>query len=237
MKRKGTLYLIPCPIAEGSTDKVIGEYVKEVLRPIRFFLVEDIRTARRFLSSLGIYPRIEELYFNILDKDTPEGALSQLMSPLEEGKPVGVIAEAGCPGIADPGAVAVGYAHAHSISVEPLVGPSSILLALMASGLNGQRFAFHGYLPVEAHEASTTIKELEKESRKKGQTQLFIETPYRNNALLAHLLKTLSEETLLCIAQNITGQDSMIRTQTIKKWKEANFKLPKEPAIFLFLSM
>ena len=236
MKRKGTLYLIPCPIAEDTIDKTIGEYTREVLRPIRFFLVEDIRTARRYLSSLGIYERIEELYFNILDKDTPETALPQLMSPLEEGKPVGVIAESGCPGIADPGALAVRYAHAHMIPIEPLVGPSSILLALMASGLNGQRFAFHGYLPVEAHEAAVTIKELEKESRKKGQTQLFIETPYRNNALLGHLLNVLAEETLLCIALNITGHEEMIRTQTVKKWKEAAVKLPKEPAIFLFLS-
>lgn len=237
MKRKGTLYLIPCPIAEHTAHKVIGEYVKEVLRPIRFFLVEDIRTARRFLSSLGIYDRIEELYFNILDKDTPEADLSRLMSPLDEGKPVGIIAESGCPGIADPGALAVRYAHAHDIPVEPLVGPSSLLLALMASGLNGQRFAFHGYLPVEMNEALISIKELEKESRKKGQTQLFIETPYRNNALLGHLLKALSEETLLCIALNITGQDSMIQTQAVKKWKDADIRLPKEPAIFLFLSV
>ena len=236
MKKKGTLYLIPCPIAEGTTEKVIGEYVKEILRPIRFFLVEDIRSARRYLSILGIYPRIEELYFSILDKNTAEAALAQLMSPLEEGKPVGVIAESGCPGIADPGALAVRYAHTHGISVEPLVGPSSILLALMASGLNGQRFAFHGYLPVEAHEASGAIKELEKESRKKGQTQLFIETPYRNNALLAHLLKALSEDTLLCVAQDITGPHSMIRTQPVKKWRAEAPRLLREPAMFLFLA-
>lgn len=158
------------------------------------------------------------------------------MSPLLEGKPIGIISESGCPGVADPGALAVLYAHQKGIPVEPLVGPSSILLALMASGLNGQRFSFNGYLPVEAQEASQAIKKFEIESKVKCQTQIFIETPYRNNALVGHLLKSLHDETLLCIATNITGESETIKTQTVKAWKAAEIALPREPALFLFLA-
>lgn len=233
---KGKLYLIPTVIADNTTKKVISPYVREILKPIRFFLVEDIRTARRFLSSLSIFESIEQLYFNTLDKNTTEVELPQLMSPLLEGKPIGIISESGCPGVADPGALAVLYAHKKGIPVEPLVGPSSILLALMASGLNGQRFSFNGYLPVEAQEASQAIKKMESESKSKNQTQIFIETPYRNNALISHLLKSLHDETLLCIAVNITGDPEMIKTQTVKEWKAAEITLPKEPALFLFLA-
>lgn len=236
MKKKGKLYLIPTVIAEGSTHKVISSYVKEILKPIRFFLAEDIRTARRFLSSLSIYDSVEQLYFNTLDKNTKETDLPLMMSPLEEGKPLGVISESGCPGVADPGALAVRYAHTHGIPIEPLVGPSSILLALMASGLNGQRFAFHGYLPVEAKEAGRVIKDLESESKSRGQTQIFIETPYRNNALFSHLLKNLHDDTWLCLAVDITGNNEMIKTQPVKKWKNETITLPKEPALFLFQS-
>lgn len=236
MKSKGKLYLIPTVIADGTANKVISPYVREILKPIRFFLVEDIRTARRYLSSLSIFESIEQLYFNTLDKNTTEADLPQLMSPLQEGKPVGIISESGCPGIADPGALAVRYAHQKGISVVPLVGPSSILLALMASGLNGQRFAFNGYLPVESQEAFHAIKKMENESRTKNQTQIFIETPYRNNALNGHLLKALHDETLLCIASNITGETEMIKTQTVKAWKSAGITLPREPALFLFLA-
>ena len=174
MKEKGKLYLIPTVIADNTAKKVISPYIREILKPIRFFLVEDIRTARRFLSSLSIFESIEQLYFNTLDKNTSEAELPQLMGPLLEGKPIGIISESGCPGVADPGSLAVRYAHQKGITVEPLVGPSSILLALMASGLNGQRFAFNGYLPVEAQEASQVIKKLESESRSKNQTQIFI---------------------------------------------------------------
>ncbi|MEQ9592478.1 MAG: SAM-dependent methyltransferase [Cyclobacteriaceae bacterium] len=236
MRENGKLYLVPTVIAERSAHKVISPYVKEVLKPIRFFLVEDIRTARRFLSSLGIYDSIEDLYFNILDKNASIEDLPDMMSPLLAGKPVAVISESGCPGVADPGALAVRYAHEHGIKVEPLVGPSSILLALMASGLNGQRFAFHGYLPVDATEAVSLIKTLEKQSSSLIQTQLFIETPYRNNSLFQHLLKALHEETLLCLAINITGEEEMIKTQTVREWKHSDYRLPKEPAIFLFLA-
>lgn len=237
MKRKGKLYLIPTTIADNSADKVISSYVRETIKPIRFFLVEDIRTARRYLSSLSIYESIEELYFNILDKNTTEAELPKIMSPLFEGKPVGVISESGCPGVADPGALAVQYAHQNGIKVEPMVGPSSILLALMASGLNGQRFAFNGYLPVETNEAAQAIKKFENDSRSKNQTQIFIETPYRNNALIGHLLKSLRDETLLCIASNVTGETEMIKTLPVKTWRKEGITLSKEPALFLFLAL
>lgn len=236
MKAKGKLYLIPTVIADNTAKKVISPYVLDTLKPIRFFLVEDIRTARRFLSSLSIFESIEQLYFNTLDKNTTEADLPQLMSPLLKGKPVGIISESGCPGVADPGALAVLYAHQKGIPVEPLVGPSSILLALMASGLNGQRFSFNGYLPVETQEANQAIKKFESESKTKNQTQIFIETPYRNNALIGHLLKSLHDETLLCIAVNITGETEMIKTQAVKAWKAAEITLPRAPALFLFLA-
>ena len=236
MKEKGKLYLIPNVIAEGTAGKVISPYVKEILRPIQFFLVEDIRTARRYLSSLSIYDSIEKLYFNCLDKNTTEAELPLLMGPLEEGKPIGLISESGCPGVADPGALAVLFAHQQGIKVEPLVGPSSILLALMASGLNGQRFSFHGYLPVESTEASKAIKRFENESRSTNQTQIFIETPYRNNSLLQHLIKTLSDNTLLCLALDITGDSEFIKTQTVARWKSEGMQVPKIPALFLFLA-
>lgn len=235
MSRKGKLHLIPTVIADHTADRVISEYVRDALKPIRFFLVEDIRTARRFLSSLSIFESIEQLYFNTLDKNTTELELPQLMSPLLEGKPVAIISESGCPGIADPGALAVKYAHENGIPVEPHVGPSSILLALMASGLNGQRFSFNGYLPVEAGEAAQAIKKFEKESKSRNQTQIFIETPYRNNALVNHLLDTLHDDTLLCLAVNITGETESIKTQSVKVWKVSKPVLAKEPALFLFL--
>lgn len=236
MKEKGKLYLIPTVIADSSPHKVISPFVLNTIKPIRFFVVENIRTARRYLSSLSIYDSIEQLYFNTLDKNTTEGDLPQLMSPLMEGKPLGLISESGCPGVADPGAIAVQYAHQNGIQVIPLVGPSSILLALMASGLNGQRFSFNGYLPVESQEAGLSIKKFENESKTKNQTQIFIETPYRNNALLSHLLKALQGDTLLCLAVNVTGDDEMIKTQTVKAWRASGITLPREPALFLFLA-
>ena len=189
----GKLYLIPNIIADNTQDAVITAQVKSVLPGITHFLAEDIRTARRFLSSLKIYDSIEPLHFEVLDKDTDPSVVPNLLSPVSKGIDMGIISESGCPGIADPGALAVRFAHENNIQVIPLVGPSSILLALMASGLNGQHFAFHGYLPIEAKEAEHAIRSLEKESRLKHQTQVFIETPYRSNALFQLLLKTLGK--------------------------------------------
>ncbi|HEX6892800.1 MAG TPA: SAM-dependent methyltransferase [Chryseolinea sp.] len=233
----GKLYLIPNVIAENTQDAVITAQVKSVLPGIIHFLAEDVRTARRFLSSLKIYDSIEPLHFDVLDKDTDPSVVGSLFSPVFEGFDMGIISESGCPGVADPGALAVRFAHDNNIRVIPLVGPSSILLALMASGLNGQRFTFHGYLPIDTKEAEHSIRSLEKDSRLKNQTQIFIETPYRSNALFQLLLKTLGADTLLCIAENLTGNNETIKTAPIKKWRTTNKMLPKEPAVFLFLAI
>jgi 16S rRNA (cytidine1402-2'-O)-methyltransferase len=236
MANKGKLFLIPNLIAEQTQDIVLSYQLKTVLPDIRHFVVEDMRTARRFLSSLRIYESIESLHFSVLDKDTKEEDIPVLLSALFEGLPVGVISESGCPGVADPGALAVKFAHAHDIKVVPLVGPSSILLALMASGLNGQKFAFHGYLPIDGQEAGKAIKEMEKESRIKHQTQVFIETPYRNNTLLQNLLKTLAPDTQVCLAVDLTGSAEYVATKKVRLWRLETITLPKKPAVFLFLA-
>lgn len=235
MNQHGTLFLIPTVIAEGSHESVIPLSVKNALQNIHHFLAEDVRTARRYLSSLKVYDSIEQLDFKILNKGTAEKELADLFAPIANGKNLGVLSESGCPGIADPGAMAVHYAHKNGIKVVPLVGPSSILMALMASGLNGQQFAFHGYLPIDAQDATKAIKEFEKESRVKNQTQIFIETPYRNNQLTTTLLKTLNPETLLCIALDISGTNESIQTFPVKQWKTKTIQWPKTPAVFLFL--
>jgi len=236
MPATGKLFLIPNVIAESTQEEVIPAAVNHILPTISHFLAEDIRTARRYLSSLKIYTSIEALHFQVLNKDTKANEMPGLMSPLKEGFNLGIISESGCPGIADPGALAVDYAHRNKIQVVPLVGPSSILLALMASGLNGQRFAFHGYLPVEGKEAAHAIKELEKESKQKNQTQIFIETPYRNNSIFDHLLKNLHAETRLTVAIDLTGKDELVQTLPIRDWTNQKASWPKCPAIFLFLA-
>lgn len=234
---KGKLFLVPNVIADHTQAAVIPNHIKETLPHIRHFLAEDIRTARRFLSSLKIYDSIEPLKFEVLDKRTKREALNTLFQPVFDGHNLGVVSESGCPGVADPGALAVQYAHEHEIEVVPLVGPSSLLLALMASGLNGQRFSFQGYLPIESKELSRAIKELERESRQKNQTQLFIETPYRNNAIMKSLLHNLMDNTLLTVAVDVTGKEQMIKTLPVKKWKQVPPDLPKAPAVFLFLAL
>jgi len=228
------LFLVPNIIAEGTQQNVIPQQVVQTLKSIRYFLVEDARTARRYLSSLKIYDSIESLNIEVLDKDTKAEQLDELMKPLLTGNYMGIISESGCPGVADPGSMAVAYAHERNIQVVPLVGPSSILLGLMASGLNGQKFAFHGYLPVDGKEAIKTIKELERESELKNQTQIFIETPYRNNSVLDHLLNSLKPTMLLTIAVDINGFNENIRTKSVAEWKVAKPTLPKLPSLFLF---
>jgi 16S rRNA (cytidine1402-2'-O)-methyltransferase len=236
MPNKGRLFLIPNVIAEHSQDQVLTFQVKKILPDIRHFLAEDVRTARRYLSSLKIYESLEALQFSVLDKNTKEEEIGEFFTPLFEGHNLGVISESGCPGVADPGALAVRFAHNHGVRVIPLVGPSSILLALMASGLNGQKFSFHGYLPIDAKEAGKAIKEMEKESGIKNQTQIFIETPYRNNALLQNLVKNLSSDTDLCVAFDLTGDSEFVSTRKVKAWRLQTIELPKKPAVFLFLA-
>jgi 16S rRNA (cytidine1402-2'-O)-methyltransferase len=236
MEGQGSLYMIPTVIAEETQDAVIPSQTIIALKELRHFLVEDVRTARRFLSSLHIYKTIEELNFFVLNKDTSEPEIATLMAPLLEGINMGVLSESGCPGVADPGALAVDYAHRKKIKVLPLVGPSSILLALMGSGLNGQQFVFNGYLPIESAVAAKAIIEMEKESKTKRRTQIFIETPYRNNTLFRNLISNLHNETKVCVALDLTSPHEEITTLPVREWKQRSVSFPKRPAIFLFLA-
>jgi len=235
MVTPGILYLVPTPIAVQTEALVLPPHALNVLPPLRYFLAEEVRTARRFLSALRIYPNMEALQIATLNKDTPDIGVPALMQPLLDGHPMGLLSEAGCPGVADPGAAAVAFAHRNNVRVVPLVGPSAILLALMASGLNGQQFAFHGYLPVEAAALAKKIQALEAESKTKNQTQLFIETPYRSQALFNQLIKKLHPATALCVAMDITGEGEQIRTKTVAEWQKADAAWPKKPCVFLLL--
>ncbi|MCH6235272.1 SAM-dependent methyltransferase [Cognataquiflexum rubidum] len=230
---KGKLFLIPTVLAENTADKVISPQVKETVKNLSYFLVENTRTARRYISSLRLGLSIEELRFEILDKSTKGAELERIMKPLFEGQDVGVMSEAGCPGIADPGSAAAAYAHGKGIKVVPLSGPSSMFLALMGSGLNGQSFAFHGYLPIEKKERIIAIKNLETESAKSNRTQIFMETPFRNNHLMEDLKDTLHPNTKLCVAKNITGPDEMILTKAISEWRKSQLDLHKIPVVFV----
>jgi 16S rRNA (cytidine1402-2'-O)-methyltransferase len=230
---KGILYLIPSVLAPETSKQVLSPQIKEIVTTVDHFFVENVRTARRFISELQTGKSIESLHFYTLDKDTSYADTEKNFQLLLEGKDAGIISEAGCPGIADPGAVAVQIAHKLGIRVVPLVGPSSILLALMASGFSGQSFVFHGYLPIDKNERAKAIRILEKDALQKDQTQLFMETPFRNNQLVEELLNTCNPETPLCIASQITAPDEMIRTLKIKDWKKQKPDLHKKPTIFL----
>jgi len=227
----GHLYLIPIAISSNQND-VIPEQVRQVILHTDYYLVEDLRTARRFISSLNLGIKIEALTFEKLDKKTPIAQVERIMKPILEGKNAGIMSESGCPGVADPGSLAVQFAHKKNIEVVPLVGPSSILLALMGSGFNGQQFAFHGYLPIDKKQLEQKIRALEEESRRKNQTQLFIEAPYRNNQLLESLIKIGYPETGLCVARDISGEQQFIKTAALKDWKSIKIELHKVPTVF-----
>jgi len=234
MSKKGNLYLIPTVISDNT--EVIPVRVMNTIKELDYFLVENLRTARRYISSLRLGLTIEDLEFEILDKKTPNAEVNRLLSGLLKGKSIGILSESGCPGIADPGAVAVALAHELGVKVIPLVGPSSLTLALMASGFNGQRFAFQGYLPIDKKQLSSTIKKLEGESGKLNQTQIFIEAPYRNNQLLKSLIEHCNPYTKLCVARDITGKEEFIKSTTIREWKSINVDLHKRPTVFLLYS-
>ena len=231
--RPGKLFLIPAPLGDCTVESVIPQGTLEILHKLHFFIVEELRTARRYLKKSGIKTPIEELTLLTLNEHTPEKDIPALLQPLLEGNDTGLLSEAGAPAVADPGASLVALAHRRHIEVIPLVGPSSLLLALMASGLNGQSFAFNGYLPVKSRERQQFIRQLEKRSVSGRQTQLFIETPYRNHALLNDLLSCCAPETQLCIAANITMPDAYIHTKTIAEWKKTEVAIHKKPCIFL----
>jgi len=229
----GTLYLIPVPVAENALHTLPAEIFTTTLQ-LQYFFAENVRTSRRFLKVLHPELAIEPLQFSEIDKHHGPD-LKLLKEWLQAGHDVGVMSEAGCPGIADPGSELVAAAQRCGANIRPLTGPNSMMLALMASGLNGQSFAFHGYLPVKDPARSARIKALEQLSKKENQTQLFIETPYRNNQLLADLLKNCAASTQLCIAQNLTAANEQIRTATASEWKKQLPELEKSPAVFLML--
>ena len=230
---KGQLFLIPSVIAPDSAERVLPPQVREVLSTTNYFLAENLRTARRFISSLQLGRPIDQLHFQVLDKRTSHQEVAELLEPLRQGHDVGVLSEAGCPGVADPGTLAVAYAHQHAISVVPLVGPSSFLLGLMASGFSGQSFAFHGYLPIDRGARQRSIQQLEKAAQQQRQTQIFMETPYRNNALFQDVIRVCQPGTLLCVAKNITGAEEWIKTRSIQTWKQHTPDLHKVPTVFL----
>ena len=234
----GTLYFIPVPLAEDTTpQQVLPSEVIQRMHSLRHFIVENEKTARQFLSASGHPVPIRELTFSVLNKDTPPKDLSALLQPLQKGTDIGLMSEAGCPGIADPGATLAAVAHQKNIRVAPLIGPSSLLLGLMASGLNGQRFTFLGYLPSDKAERIKTIKGIEFDSRKQQATQLFIETPYRNQHMLEDLVANLQPQTRLCVACNITAQDELIVTRTVADWKKTPLPdVHKKPTVFLLLA-
>lgn len=229
----GQLFLIPSVIAPDTAERVLPPQVLEVLGRLNYFLAENLRTSRRFISALKLGRPIDQLHFDVLDKRTSTQDMATLMAPLRQGNDLGILSEAGCPGVADPGAGAVAYAHQHGITVVPLVGPSSFLLALMASGFSGQSFAFRGYLPIDKAARQKAVKQLEKEARQHGQTQIFMETPYRNDALLRDVLSQCSASTLVCVAKDVTGLNELIKTQTVQWWRQNVPSLHKIPTVFL----
>ncbi len=229
----GTLYLIPVPLAENAAAKSFTPYLVDTINSIKEYIVENEKTARRFLKEAGLKTPQSELIIHDYGKHNRADGTAEFFKGLQAGNDVGLMSEAGCPGIADPGAELVDKAHRMGIKVVPLVGPSSILLALMASGFNGQSFTFHGYLPIDKVDRSKRIKELENLAVKNNQTQLFIETPFRNNTMLEEILKTANPRTKLCIACDLTAETEFVQTKTIAEWQKKVPELHKRPTIFL----
>lgn len=231
---ESALYLIPCPMGETAKEQVLPSYNTQIVKNIRHFIVESRKAAVRFLVSLDKTFPIDDCTFTELSEHTDQKSdLSKLLLPLEKGESMGVISDAGCPCIGDPGSRAVEIAQKKNLRVIPLVGPNSMIMAIMASGFNGQNFAFNGYLPVKNGEREGKIKQLENKVYKEDQTQLFIETPYRNQKMLEAILKTCRPETKLCLASGITTSEEFIKTKTIAVWKKEKIELKKIPMIFL----
>lgn len=229
---EAALYLFPVPLSEGDTEGVLPRRNLELLRGVRYFVVENLRSARRFLKRCDRSIDIDALHFTELSEHTDVKDVPAMLAPLEQGHAMGVISEAGCPAVADPGADLVAVAQRRGLKVVPLVGPSSILMALMGSGLNGQSFTFNGYLPVDGAARTARLREMERAIHRDGTTQLFIETPYRNNRLIEELARTLRAETLLCVASDITGPRESIVTLPAHKWRTRKYDYNKIPTIF-----
>lgn len=233
---KGKLYLIPSPLGDGPVEEVLPRSVLEAITHIQHYVVEEERTVRRFLSRAGLRGHIEALFFYPLNEHTTPETIESYLKLFDDGCDVGLISEAGLPAVADPGAALVALCHAHGIEVRPYVGPSSLMLALMGSGLNGQCFAFKGYLPAKNDARKQTLRALEKRSKAVNETQIFIETPYRNDAMLADLLSFCADSTRLCLAINLTCPDQTILTHTIGEWKKEKINIGKRPCVFLMLA-
>jgi len=230
---QASLYLIPVTLGDTSIEQVLPTYNKEIILQIKYFIVENIRSARRFLKKVESNINIDELTFYELNKHTKPEDIENYLNPMVNGFHVGIISEAGCPAIADPGSDIVAIAQKKNYKVVPLVGPSSILLSLMASGFNGQGFAFHGYLPIDGAERIRKIKQLENLIHHEHQTQIFIETPYRNQKLVEDIIKHCTPSTKLCIAMNITCENEYIRTLSVKQWAKQLPDMAKQLCIFL----
>ncbi|WP_310993215.1 SAM-dependent methyltransferase [Aequorivita marina] len=231
--KKGSLYLIPCPLGETQPLEVLPLSAKNAIEKIDHYIVEHQKDARRFIKSIVPEKEQSSLKISEINKFTQPEEIPAMLTPCLEGFDVGVISDAGCPGIADPGANAVHHAHEKGIKVVPLVGPSSILLAMMASGFNGQNFAFNGYLPIDKGERKRELKRLEKLSKEHDQSQLFIETPYRNNQMLKSLTETLGAHTRICVACDITLPSEYIKTAPVALWKKIKVDLHKRPTLFI----
>lgn len=229
----GILYLFPVGLSDISLDRVLPAYNIEEIKKVKFFIVENVRTARRFLKKCDKSIDIDTLTFFVLNQHTKPEEIETFIKPLSEGNDMGVISEAGCPAIADPGADVVAIAQRKCYRVVPLVGPSSILMALMGSGFNGQSFAFQGYLPIDASARSHKFKEIENQIVRNNQTQIFIETPYRNNKLIEEMIKVLPRQLKLCVASDITGERESIITRNIGDWAKSKYDYGKVPTIFL----
>lgn len=229
----GTLYLIPTPLGDTPLHQVLPEHTRRVAAGLDTFVVEHAKSARAFLKQLPTATPLQALTLLELNEHTPAGRLDALLAPLLAGKDVGLLAEAGCPAVADPGADLVRLAHQHGIAVQPLVGPSAILLALMASGLVGQRFAFHGYLPVKTEARLRALQDLEKRAARDAAAQAFIETPYRDAAMLEAILAACAHDTLLCVAADLTLPTQLIATRRIAEWRGTPPDLARRPTVFL----
>ena len=236
MAEKGRLYLIPSPLGDNDPAEVIPAPVLNSLSGFRTFVVEELRTARRYLSRAGLKGHIGELEFYELNEHTDNATVEGYLRLFDNGNDVALISEAGLPAVADPGAQLTSLCHRNGIEVIPAVGPSSLMMALMASGLNGQSFAFCGYLPAKTDERRARLRAIEKLSASTGQTQIFIETPYRNDGMLADILSVCKPTTRLCVAADITLPDAFIRTKTVAQWGKSDLSIGKRPCVFLLLA-
>lgn len=236
MESKGKLYLIPSPLGDNDPAEVIPGPVLESLQGFRIFIAEETRTVRRYLSKAGLKGKIGELKFHELNEHTDQAQIESYLHLFDNGNDVALISEAGLPAVADPGAQLVALAHKHGIEVIPATGPSSLMLALMGSGMNGQCFAFCGYLPAKSDERKSRLKAIEKISASAHQTQIFIETPYRNDALMKDILDVCHPGTRICIAADLTLPEAYIRTRTVAEWKKENIAIGKRPCVFLLMA-